>query len=133
MSENTVPVNAVIQLEFKTSQSETLKKTDTAEAFYQSARLNVSIYNTADEALVHLTSFEVASIDPLPQIEDIAKELMSSLHYKCAYSAISPQTIGEISQHALRLLTQEYQYLSRDPIPENKLPRQARVIEQLTR
>jgi hypothetical protein len=133
MSENLVPVNALIQLQFQTSQSEALKKTETGEAWYQSARLQVSIFNQSDEQFVSLTSFEVASIDQVPSIEEIAKELFSDLKYRCTYSKVNQKVIGEVAQRAHQLLTQEYQYLSRDPIPENKLPRQARVIEQLIR
>jgi len=133
MSSNTVTLNTGVQLDFKVSQSESTKQGAAEVAFYQTARLSVSIFNRNDEELEHLTSIDVLATDPLPNVEAIAQELSSSLKYRLPYCMINQEALSTTSQHALQLLTQEYQHLSRDPIPENKLPLQARVIEQLIR
>jgi hypothetical protein len=133
MNRNVVNVNSDTSLNFEVSQSETLKKNDQSEAFYQSARLSVSILNVADNEWEHLTSFETSSMDQLPGVEEIAKDISTSLHYKLAYSAVNTEHMGQIAQHALSLLSQEHQHLSKEPIPENKVVRQTRVIEQLIR
>ena len=136
MNRNVVSLKSEALLNFEPSQGESTKQGSEDQAFYQTARLNISIFNPGDNEWEHLTSFEVISGAPLPSVDEIHKEISSSLGYKLAYCSINEESLGRISQHALSLLAQEHQRLSPDPIPENQVTRAvkpASVIEQLIR
>ena len=136
MNRNVVALKSETLLNFEPKQGESTKQGSEDQAFYQTAQLNVSIFNQGDNEWEHLTSFEVIAGAPLPSIDEIYKEISMSLRNKLAYCATNEESLGRISQHALSLLTQEYQHLSNDPVPESRVKRPtnpASVIEQLIR